>query len=81
MEILSILKGVFSVFEVSICFVLVKNNILCKKSQFLGKSVNFQVQCALLKVIMLLQNMPIFFFRKCDFCVKYTFESAKYAYF
>ena len=39
--ILNILKGVFSVFEKcqfwSRCFVLIKNNILCKKRQFLGK--------------------------------------------
>ena len=40
-EILSFLKEISSVFE-SVnfwwrCFVLVKNNILCKKRQFLGK--------------------------------------------
>ena len=38
-----------------------KMSILCKKMWKFGRNVDFFIKCALLlKVIMLLQNMPIF---------------------
>ena len=46
-----------------------KMSVLCKKCVILGEKLTFSLCALLLKVIMLLQNMPIFF-RKCDFCVK-----------
>ena len=47
-----------------------KMSIYVQKMWKFGRNVDFFIKCTLLlKVIMLLQNMPIFF-RKCDFCVK-----------
>ena len=50
-----------------------KMSILCKKCEILGEKLTFSLCALLLKVIMLLQNIPIFFLENVTFVWRFIY--------